>query len=147
MKKLRLIIITLCLIVFPVTACVQRQAYREDINSIYQSVDYDLTQLSNTIVYSQVFDMLSNPSKYDGKIFRLQGYLTSYEDDETNETYYSCIVPDASVCCSEGIEFVIIKGNSYPQPGTDIFVTGMFEKYNRNGIDTCRLINSEIQEV
>ena len=147
MKEIRLILITLCLIVIPVTACDQRPTYRDDVNSIYQSVDYDLTQLSNTVVYSQVFDMLSNPSKYDGKIFRLQGILTSYEDDETNETHYSCIVPDASVCCSEGIEFVIIEGNTYPLPGTEIFVTGIFEKYNRNGIETCRLINAEIQEV
>jgi hypothetical protein len=146
-KEIRLILITLCLIVIPVTACVQRPTYRDDVNSIYQSVDYDLTQLSNTVVYSQVFDMLSNPSKYDGKIFRLQGILTSYKDDETNETYYACIVPDASVCCSEGLEFVIIQGNSYPLPGTEIFVTGVFERNNRNGIETCRLINAEIQKV
>ncbi len=147
MKEIRLILITLCLIVIYVTACVQRPTYRADVNSIYQIVDYDLTQLSNTIVYSQVFDMLSNPSKYDGKIFRLQGILTSYKDDETNETYYACIVPDASVCCSEGLEFVIIQGNSYPLPGTEIFVTGVFERNNRNGIETCRLINAEIQKV
>lgn len=38
-----------------------------------KSVDLDLTQLSSTVVYSEVYNMLITPDDYKGKIIKMKG--------------------------------------------------------------------------
>lgn len=91
-------------------------------------VDLDLSAMSGTMVYSEVYNILSSPENYFGKTIKMSGAFAT--DD--NEIYYFCIIKDATACCQQGIEFILKDGNypnDYPEPGTDITVKGTFEKY------------------
>ncbi len=109
-------------------------------------IDLDLSGMSGTIVYSQIYNIMYEPDKYIGKTIRLNGYYDAYEDSETGNVYFACIVPDAAACCAQGIEFVredeALYPEDYPEPGTDILVTGRLEPYTENGFDYLHLVDA-----
>ncbi len=111
-------------------------------------VDLDLSKLSGTVVFSQVYNMMADPEPYLGMVIRMAGYYSSYEDTEKDAVYHACIIPDASACCSQGIEFVW-KGehawpDEYPAEGTDIVVTGRLETYEEDGYTYLHLMDAEL---
>ncbi|MBO4242582.1 MAG: hypothetical protein J5883_04825 [Clostridiales bacterium] len=112
-------------------------------------IDVDLTVLSSTMVYSQVYCMLISPDAYLDMTVRMNGAYAFYHDDQTGRNYYACIVSDATACCSQGIEF--IPGDDYtypddfPQPGDEICVTGVFSTYEENGYTYCTLKDAEFE--
>ena len=94
-------------------------------------IDLDLTRLSSTMVYSEVYNMMNSPEQYVGKMIRMNGKLAVYKYPERN--YYTCIIADATACCQQGVEF-LWAGNhkypdDYPNEGDGIIVTGIFEIY------------------
>lgn len=96
-------------------------------------VDCDLTALSSTMVYSQVFDMMVNPEKYEGQTVKARGSFGYYQDAGTNQEYFAAVIADATACCAQGIEFVLDGDFSFPEDypplGTEITVTGNFSYY------------------
>ena len=56
-------------------------------------IDIDLTTLSSTMVYSEVYNMMNSPEKYVGKMVRMNGKFAVYKYPERN--YYTCIIKDA----------------------------------------------------
>ena len=91
------------------------------------SVDVDLTALSATMVYSEVFQMMYYPEDYIGKTVKMEGLFDHYHDDATGKDYYACIIQDATACCAQGIEFQLTDGQ-YPADSTsDVAVKGTFE--------------------
>ncbi|MBR4579847.1 MAG: hypothetical protein IKO32_01285 [Lachnospiraceae bacterium] len=114
--------------------------------STTEGIDVDLTILSSTMVYSQVYDMVSRPENYEGKIVRMQGYVGSYEDTITGNKYYGCIIQDATACCSQGIEFVLKEGYEYPANDEDVIVTGEFGTYEEDGFLYCTLKDAVLEE-
>lgn len=104
-------------------------------------IDIDLTRLSSTMVYSEVYNMMSNPEEYLGKTIRMDGNLAVYKYPERN--YYTCIIKDATACCQQGMEF-LWKGNhkypeDYPNEGDGIIVTGIFDIYYEDQVKYCQL--------
>lgn len=94
-------------------------------------IDIDLTRLSSTMVYSEVYNMMNSPESYVGKMVRMNGKLAVYKYPERN--YYTCIIKDATACCQQGMEF-LWAGNhkypdDYPNEGDGIIVTGVFDIY------------------
>ena len=94
-------------------------------------IDIDLTRLSSTMVYSEVYNMMNSPESYVGKMIRMDGKLAVYKYPERN--YYTCIIKDATACCQQGMEF-LWSGNhkypdDYPNEGDGIIVTGVFDIY------------------
>lgn len=91
----------------------------------------DLTTLNQTMVYTRVSDMVTNPKDYEGKSVKMKGTYAVYEGEARN--YYACLISDATACCSQGIEFLPKKKLShpadYPPEGTNIVVTGIFDTY------------------
>ena len=51
-------------------------------NMSHDSIDVDLTVLSPTMVYAEVFNMISYAPDYVGKKIRMQGPAVSYTDEE-----------------------------------------------------------------
>lgn len=101
-------------------------------------VDLDLTKMSATMIYSTIFDMLIMPEDYVEKIIKLSGWFETYTDPQTGEMYYAVVVPDATACCQQGLEFVW-KGNhtypdDFPKPGQDITVTGIYKMIENDGV-------------
>ena len=110
-------------------------------------IDVDLTKLSSTMVYSEVYNMMVSPDNYTGKTVKMNGAFAYYEDPETKAQYFACIIADATACCSQGLEFILTGEhtypNDYPELNSEITVTGTFETYEENGYNYCRLVNAE----
>lgn len=112
------------------------------------TIDTDLTALSSTVVYSEVYNMVTQPEEYKGKVVKMGGACTTYTSPDTGKTYYACIIKDATACCAQGIEFVLtddyIMPDDYPQEGDEIEVVGIFDTYMEDGIEYSTLTNAGI---
>ena len=127
---------------------VSAPAASESVQSA-DGIDVDLTKLSSTMVYSEVYNMLYTPDDYIGKMVKMKGAFAYYEDPETKEQYFACIIADAMACCSQGLDFIptdeYTYPDDYPELNAEITVTGTFEIYEKNGIKYCRLANAAIE--
>lgn len=113
------------------------------------NVDVDLTKLSSTMVYSEVYNMMYTPENYIGKTVKMSGMFAAYTNQDQSQFYPAVIIADATACCSQGLEFVL-EGNpsypeGYPEMETDITVIGTFETYLEDGNTYCRLKNAKIE--
>ena len=113
-------------------------------------IDVDLTVLSSTMVYSEVYDMLTTPDYYRGKTVKMEGQFAVYRDETTGKYYFAVIISDATACCQQGLEFVLdgepVYPEGYPEEGSNITVTGIFETYDENAISYCHLTAATISE-
>ena len=106
-------------------------------------VDVDLTKMSATMVYSEVYNMLAVPDDYIGKTVRMSGKFQIYEGEGRN--YYVVIIPDATACCQQGMEFILADPDAYPEPGRDVTVTGVFDTYYEGeSMRFCQLIDATV---
>lgn len=117
-------------------------------------IDVDLTKLSSTMVYSEVYNMMYTPDDYIGKTVKMKGqfaigyvYNTDGTPDESTARF-ACVIADATACCSQGLEFILTGDhtypNDYPELGSEITVTGTFEVYTENGFQYCRLVDATL---
>ena len=117
-------------------------------------VDVDLTVLSSTMVYSEVYNMLYNdPAHYLGKTVKARGGFSIYQfvtDGvlQPDPVAYACIIADATACCAEGMEFVpegdLTYPEDYPELGAEITVIGEFQSYEENGMTWYHLVNARL---
>ena len=149
MKKLILIISALVLVAV-LTACGGKTVATgttETAAKAAQNIDVDLTQMSSTMIYSEVQNMMLKPADYVGKTVRMQGAFSVSEIGENR--YFACIIKDATACCAQGIEFDWSGDHSYPadypKDGSDITVTGEFTTYNEGQQQYCQLKNAELK--
>lgn len=115
---------------------------REELLSMTEGVDVDLTTLSSTMVYAEVYNMMYEPEGFVGKVIRMDGFCNSYYDEATGKNYYACIIQDATACCAQGVEFVLAEdygADDYPQDGDWITVTGIFDTYEEGDYTYCTL--------
>ena len=114
----------------------------------YDTVDIDLTELSDTVVYAEVYGMLMKPQDYLGKVVKMDGVFGVAVNTETNEYYYLCLVQDATACCALDIEFVLdgehTFPNDYPELETNITVVGVFDTYEEDGNTYCTLRRAKL---
>ena len=93
--------------------------------------DIDLTRMSSTMVYSIVYQMVTDPQKYTGKTIKMKGIFSSYVDEDTNRRFFGCVIKDALACCSQGLAFELAKPrkypSEYPSEGASITIIGTFE--------------------
>ena len=107
-------------------------------------IDVDLTALSSTMVYSEVYNMLNTPENYIGKTVKTTGGYSSFLDESTGAVYRVCMIADAAACCAQGMEFVLKEGEQYPEMESDITVVGTFQVYDENGKTYCHLVDASI---
>ena len=74
--------------------------------------EIDLTQMSSTMVYSYVFNLMYDPTPFIGKRFRIQGIYDENYWAESDTTYHCILIPA-----------------SYPQPADDIEISGILTTY------------------
>ena len=110
-------------------------------------VELDLSVLSGTVVYSQVYDMMMEPERYIGMQVRVKGSFSYFQDPATMKEYFAVIIADATACCAQGIEFVW-DGHKYPEDypplDTELTVTGTFSTYEENGFVYLQLKDAEV---
>lgn len=144
MKKI-LFFFTVCLLVMSLSCCGGKTNH--DGTSVSDSdIDVDLTTLSNTMVYSEVYYMMQSPQRYVGKTVKMQGTYTVYDGD--TRKYHACLIADATACCAQGIEFELTSDyrypDDYPQEGAQITVIGIFDLYSEGNYQYCQLSHAEI---
>ena len=118
-----------------------------------ESTVVDLTALSSTMVYGEVFAMMSSPEDYVGKTVKMQGIFSKgqlYAAGSLNDggTVFACVIQDATACCAQGIPFELAGDYTYPQDypelGDTITVVGTFEIHEQEGMEFCRLRDAEL---
>ena len=133
----------------------QAQEEPEQTQTSADGVDVDLTVLSSTMVYSEVYNMLYfYPEDYYGKTVKMTGQFNVYQwVDESGvvadmPVAYACIISDATACCAEGVEFVLKDDlaypDDYPELGAEITVIGEFQSYEENGMTWYHLVNARL---
>lgn len=127
----------------PATGAPALQAATEAVPSSTGGM-LDLTKLSSTMVYSEVFNMLSSPDSYVGRTVKMSGTAACLSNPETNQLYYACIIADATGCCAQGLEYVLPAGENYPAVDANITVTGTFELYYENGYKCFHLVDAQL---
>ncbi len=119
----------------------------EKISEKTDGIDVDLTEMSSTIVFAEVYNMMMDPMSYIGKTVRMNGSFAIYHDDEKNKDHYACIIRDATACCEQGVEFMFGDGytfpDDYPKEGEEISVTGVFRTYKDGEYTYWALMDSE----
>ena len=112
------------------------------------AVDLDLTVLSSTMVYSEVYNMMISPEDYVGKRIKMEGIFSIYYDEVSEKNYFACIIMDATACCSQGIEFEPSDEYSYPEDfpeaGSFVCVEGVFDTYMEGENMYCTLRDAEL---
>lgn len=141
--------IALCLMITVLSVCLPFHAGAEAADPAEpQVIDLDMSGMSGTVVYAQVYNLLSDPAPWLGKIIRMAGYYSFYNDQEQDIVYHACIIPDATACCAQGMEFIWAGEHKwpddYPEEETDIIVTGRLEIYEENGYSYLHLVDAEV---
>ena len=118
-----------------------------------RKIDVDLTVLSSTMIYSEVFNIMSHPEEYIGKTIKMIGMFSVYEiyanstDPLPESIYYACVIKDATACCESGLEFVLAGDckypEDYPKRGSIITVVGEFQTYYEGENRFAHLVNAE----
>ena len=101
--------------------------------SKYGKIDVDLSSMSGTVAYSQVYNMMYSAKSYVGKVIRMAGPFSVGYSEETGKYYPSVIIKDATACCAQGLEFELRGAppypEGYPELSEEITVTGVFQIY------------------
>ena len=108
-----------------------------------EGIDIDLTTLSSTMVYAEVYNMYLTPEDYVGQSVKMTGELSMVDLPMEGKVYFSVIIQDALGCCSQGIEFDMeedyVYPDDYPELGSQVTVVGEFEMYQEGKDVYCRL--------
>lgn len=121
-----------------------------------ESIDVDLTLLSSTMVYSEVYAMMTAPEDYISKTVKMNGQFALYQATDSNsqpipdQIYFACVIADATACCQQGMEFVLAGDytypDDYPELGTNITVVGEFQTYTEGQYRFCHLVDAMLVE-
>ena len=117
--------------------------------------DVDLTVMDSNMVYSTVYQMMSEGEEYVGKVVKMKGQYYMGKDEETGAVYHFVLIKDALACCQQGMEFIWEDGShkypdEYPADGTEVVVKGTYELYKDDPsaqYNFCRLGNSSLEVV
>ncbi len=149
MKK-QLLALFLCVMLLGGAFCLPGASRAENAAAEPPVIDLDLSQLSGTVVYAQVYNLMMDYTSYLGKVIRIAGYYSYYEDTTLGTVYHACIIPDATACCAQGIEFVWGDGeehkwpDDYPEEMSPIVVTGRLETYVEGETLYLHLVNADL---
>lgn len=109
-------------------------------------IDIDLSQMSGMMAYAELSNIIYYADDYVGKVIRMTGTAVSYHDEQTDSQYYAVMVLDATACCSSGFDLLLAEGQTFPENGQEITVTGELEIYEPyEGIQFLRLKDAVVE--
>lgn len=112
--------------------------------------DIDLTKLSSTMVFSEVYNMMISPEEYVGKTIKAEGIFQVFQDSN-NKNFYALVIADATACCQQGLE-LIWDGNpaypdDYPEEDSEIEITGVYKSYVEEGNTYYYVLVNDVKAV
>lgn len=115
------------------------------------AVDVDLTKLSSTMVFSEVYNMMVSPDQYMGKTVKAEGVFQVFQDPDTKKNYYAVVIADATACCQQGLEFIWNGDHAYPddypEEESEIEITGVFQSYQEDSSTYYYLLVNDVKPV
>ncbi len=103
-----------------------------NVNISEDDIDINLTTLSSTMVFGEVYDIVNDPKSAVGKTIKLEGRYSTYNTGV--EDIHVIIITDATACCAQGLEFILKDGLDYPPLDTNTTIYGEFEIYEEDGM-------------
>ena len=144
MRKRLTVFLALCLALGSLSA-----AFAETASEPVQ-VDLDLSEMSGTVIYATIYNIQYDPGPYLGKVIRVRGYYSFFREPSNGNAYYACVIPDATACCMQGMEFVPFAEPEDPDhflgDNADITVTGRLEVYVEDGASYLHLVEADVQQ-
>jgi len=108
----------------------------------------DLTLLSGTMVYAEVYQIMSYPEDYLGKTIKMGGLYSVSYSEQSERYFHRVLIEDALACCQQGLEFILNGERAYPDENAHIEVTGVFSCYEDDfGFDCYYLAADDISVV
>ena len=112
--------------------------------------DIDLTKMSITMIYSQIFNMLIMPEEYVDKTIKVTGAFEIYPNENGEIDFFTLTVMDATACCKEGIDFIWAGNHTYPddypEQGQEITITGTYKSFETDdGVTRNYLLVSSLE--
>lgn len=101
-----------------------------------RAVELDLTVMSPTMIYSTIFEMLIEPELYENKNVKVSGFFNSFIDETSGNRYYAIIIPDATACCKQGMEFIWLNHSypeDFPKENQNITISGIYRTTTLDG--------------
>ena len=141
MKKI--FAVALMILSVAIVGCSDEKTSAPEKISVAENVDVDLTKLSSTMIYSEVFNILQTPADYRGKTFKIRGTYMVSHDPQKDEYHHACVIFDATACCMQGMEFELVDEN-YPSPDGEITLLGRFDTYTIQKIDNPILKDAKV---
>lgn len=96
----------------------------------------DLTEMSSTMVYAEVYNIMTRPFSYLGKTIKIKGPYVQQYSEEVGKRYHYVLVEDAAACCQQGMEFIWsgdhIYPEDYPNEKAEIEIEGLFSSYEEH---------------
>ncbi|MBO4471611.1 MAG: hypothetical protein J5841_07630 [Clostridia bacterium] len=154
MKRTLFILFTLCVCLLLCVSCAGQSTAPADPNpnpnlSTNLTPDLDLSKMSSTVVYAEINNIQYDPTQYLGKVIRLRGLYAFHREPSTDMVYYACVVPDATACCMQGMEFVPAAEPQDPdrflEDSADITVTGRLEIYVEENTSYLHLVDAQVE--
>ena len=137
MKRTAALILAACL-------CLMCAARATETEAEPRLVDLDLSLLSGTVVYAEVNNIMYDPQPYLGKVIRIRGLYSVFEEPSTGVVYHACVIPDATACCIQGMEFVPPAGGLLAEEGETVTVTGRLAIYQEGGVSWLHLVDTDV---
>lgn len=124
----------------------------EDLNSatdtaIFTEIkpDVDLTKMSTTMIFAEVFNMLVESENYVGKVVKIRGAFDQFVPNDKTESVMMVVVSDSTACCQQGLEFkagknFLLDKQNLPVIGAEIEISGVFtQTVTKEGYDNFYL--------
>ncbi len=97
--------------------------------------DIDLTTMSDTMVFSQVYDIMLNYTAYMGQSINLVGQFNSLYYEEISQTLNFVVINDALGCCPQGLELRFEGDVTMPDVNANISIQGEFTTYKEGDFE------------
>ena len=135
------------------TVSIKAEVSQSDLEALSTDnvkIDIDMTKMSVTMIYSQIFNMLIMPEEYENKTIKVSGAFEVYPNEEGEIDCFTLTVMDATACCKEGLDFIWLGDHSYPadypKQGDEITITGKYKTFeNEDGITRSYLYVSKLE--
>ncbi len=123
----------------------------DSADSTYSTgTDIDLTKLSSTMVFSEVYNMMISPEEYVGKTMKAEGIFQVYQDSN-NRNFYALVIADATACCQQGLELIWDGDHTYPddypKENSEIEITGVYQSYMEEGNTYYYVLVNDVKAV
>jgi len=136
-KRKKIIFAAVCAAAVLITALIIFGSLRLSGTRTDEDGALDLTRLSLTMLSAEVNRITARPDNYIGQTIKMSGpYYAVYNNGLGHYQHFVAVKEVDSCCPFEGLEFIWngdVSREAYPEPSTNVEVTGVFKAYEELG--------------